>query len=403
MGGRQLITRGKDIARLVETQHGNKKLTLKFSILQFSLWTTWCAFFSFAGMYFLDKGYDYSFVGAALSLAIVSGIAGQAFWGFLCDKMQSIKKIYILANILMFFSILTLVKPVSSLHIMISMAFLGFCQIPQPAVLDTWILKKNEGFPLNYGFIRMWAAIGFSFFGMVVGLCIDRAGYWVMFVFAAFFVICSVAVSLLTADVTAKREALKLGEMGKSYGRLLKNRKFLLFLVACFLLGLGNQASDNLRPLIMSEVGGNSGALGIIIFLSAITELPFFFYANKLSTYFNSRQCFIFSCCAYIIHFLLIAVADSIAVVAIGMMFQGIAFSLLLPQIRNFVDKNVTDELRTSGQTLTDALYAGLAGVIASASGAVMIQYTGVTVLYSICVGFAVSALWIFYMVTKTN
>lgn len=403
MGDRQVIMRRKDISRLDKTQQGNKKLTLKFSILQFSLWTTWCSFFSFAGMYFLDKGYDYSFVGVAISFAIISGIAGQAFWGFLCDKMQSIRKIYILANILMFFSILTLVRPVSSLHIMISMACLGFCQFPLPAVLDTWILKKNEGIPLNYGFIRMWAAIGFSFFGMVVGLCIDRAGYWVMFIFAAFFVICSVAVSLLTADVTAKREALKLREMGKSYGRLLKSKKFLMFLIACFLLGLGNQASDNLRPLIVSEVGGNSGALGIIIFLSAITELPFFFYANKLSSYFNSRQCFIFSCCAYIVHFLLIAIADSIAVVAIGMMFQGIAFSLLLPQIRAFADRNVTDELRTSGQTLTDSLYAGLAGVIASASGAVMIQYTGVTVLFSICICFSVTALGIFFKITDTN
>jgi PPP family 3-phenylpropionic acid transporter len=385
-------------------QHGDKKLTLKFSILQFSLWTTWCSFFSFAGMYFLDNGYSYPFVGAALSLAICSGIAGQAFWGFLCDKMQSIRKIYILANILMFLTILTLSRPISPLQILISISFLGFCQTPQPAVLDTWILKKNENIPLNYGFIRMWAAIGFSLFGWIVGLSIDEAGYWVMFVFAALFVICTITVSLITADVTTMdNDAIKLRDMGKSYGRLLKNKKYLLFLIACFLIGLGNQATDNLRPLVVADVGGNSGDLGMIIFLSAITELPFFFYSSKIFSRFNPRQCFVFSCFAYMIHFLLVAIADSTAAIALGMMFQGVGFSLLLPNIRAFADKNVPGELKTSGQTLTDAIFAGLAGVIASASGAMIIENTSVTMLFGICISFVVVALGLFFKVTEKN
>lgn len=382
-------------------KYGDKKLTLKFSILQLSLWSTWCSFLSFAAMYFVKSGYSYTFAGVALSVAISCGIAGQIFWGFLCDKIQSIKKVYIMANIILLISIFTLFRIMSPLHILIAIGCVGFCQTPLPAVLDSWILNKNVENQLNYGFIRMWAAIGFSFFGWIIGLGIEKSGYWVMFAFAAVFVVCTVVVSLLTADAAETGAILKHRNNSHSYVQLFKNKKYLLFLIACFLIGLGNQVSDNLRPLIVSDVGGNSGDLGMVLFLAAVTELPFFFYSSKIFSRFNARQLFIFSGCAYGIHFLLVAVARSIAAVAIGMMFQGVAFSVLLPNMRIFAYDNVPEELRTSGQTLTDALFAGLAGVIASAFGAVIIEYTSVMTLYSICIVFAAVAVGILLSISK--
>lgn len=383
--------------------HGNRKLSLKFSFLQFTFWATWCSFFSFAGMYLIHNGYGYSFVGAAISAAICCGIAGQVFWGFLCDRLQSVKKVFILANILMLLVVLTLIHPKSPLQTLISIGFLGFCQMPQPAILDSWILKKNAETPLNYGFIRMWASIGFSCFGWIVGLSIARAGYWVMFAFAGAFVAGTVAVSLLCSDAAGAGENLRLRNMCRSYGRLIKNKAYLLFLIACFLIGLGNQATDNLLPLVVASVGGGSGELGMVIFLSAITELPFFFYSNKIFSRFTQRQCFCFTCCAFAIQYLILALAQSTAMVAAGMLFQGVGFSTLLPNLRAFAYNNSREELRTSALTLTDAVSAGLAGVAASAGGAVIIDLAGVAALFSICIVFTVSALLLFLKVTAST
>jgi len=381
-------------------QYGNHKLTLKFSILQFTFWSTWCSFFSFAGMYFIHNGYSYSFVGAAISVAISCGIAGQVFWGFLCDKMQSIKRVFIFANILLLLAILTLSHPISPLQIFISIGFLGFCQMPQSAILDSWILKKNVTIPLNYGFIRMWASIGFSCFGWIIGLSIEGAGYWVMFVFAAVFITGTVTVSFLCADATGSSEGIKFYNMRQNYVRLMKNKTYLMFLIACFLIGLGNQATDNLLPLVVADVGGSSGDLGMVMFLSAITELPFFFYSTKIFSRFRPRQCFCFTCCAFALQYLIIAYAQSTAMVAVGMLFQGVGFSILLPNLRTFAYQNSPKELRTSAQTLTDAVNTGLAGVVASACGAVIIEKVSVSVMFMICIVFLVLAMSIFIKVT---
>ena len=381
-------------------QHGDQKLTLKFSILQLTFWSTWCSFFSFAGMYFSHSGYSYSFVGLALSVAICSGIAGQVFWGFLCDKLQSTKKVLILANILLLLAILTLSRLMSTYQVLISIGLLGFCQMPQPAILDSWILGKNSIIPLNYGFIRMWASIGFSCFGWIVGLSIEGAGYWVMFVFSAVFIICTVTVSLLIADSAFSSEGVKLRNVRQSYVRLVRNKKYLLFLFACFLIGLGSQAINTLLPLVVSDVGGNSADLGMVIFVSAITEIPFFFYSTKIISRFRPRQCFYFICCAFVLQYVMIALAQSTAMVAVGMMFQGVGFSVLLPNLRTFAYQNSPEQMRTSAQTLTDAVNTGLAGVIASAFGAIIIDHAGVAVLFIICIGFVVSAMGLFIKVT---
>ncbi|RCX16536.1 MFS1 family protein [Anaerobacterium chartisolvens] len=384
-------------------EHGDKKLTLKFSILQFTFWSTWCSFFSFAGMYFIHSGYSYSFVGAAMSVAICCGIAGQVFWGFLCDKLQSIKKVFILANILLLAAILALADPRSPYSVLIFIGFLGFCQTPQPAVLDSWILKKNVNTPLNYGFIRMWASIGFSCFGWIIGISIEGAGYGVMFVFAAAFVAVTLAVSLLVSDCGGGGEGIRLGDLRLSYGRLIKNRRYLLFLAACFLIGFGNQATDNLLSLVVSEVGGGSGDLGMIIFLSAITELPFFFYSARIFSRFSPRQCFWFSCCAYVLEYTIIALAHSTTMVAVGVLFQGIGFSVLLPNLRTFAHDNSPEQMRTSAQTLTDAVFAGLAGMASSAFGAVIIERAGVGVMFGLCAGAAILAMALFLKVTKAG
>ena len=73
----------------------------------------------------------------------------------------------------------------------------------------------------------------------------------------------------------------------------------------------------------------------------------------------------------------MIALAQSTAMVAVGRMFQGVGFSVLLPNLRTFAYQHVPEQLRTSGQTLTDAVYAGLAGVVASVCGAVIIEKAG--------------------------
>jgi PPP family 3-phenylpropionic acid transporter len=376
-------------------------LTLKFSILQLTFWSTWCSFFSFAGMYFTSKGLSYTFVGLAMSVAVMSGVFGQIFWGYISDKTRSMQKVFMLANIIIWVLVMIFSIRIIPAFTILLMALLGFCQIPQVAVLDSWIMRKSSVQHLNYGFIRMWASLGFSFFAWVIGILIDETGFIIMFVFTTILVICTLVVSLLTADPPIRQEKKQKISLKKSYVKLFLNKKYSVFLVGCFLAGFGTQAADNLLPLIVSNVGGTASDLGMVIFLSAITEVPIFMLSIKIFQHFSNKKCFVLSFSIYILQYIILMIAKSPLAVAIGMSLQGIGFAIFLPNIRKFANNNSPHELRTSAQTMTDAVNTGLAGTIASFFGALVIENFSVAVMFGICIVLTSTAMIIMLIINS--
>lgn len=370
------------------------RLTICFSIMQFSYWAMWCSFYSFAGMYLSHYGMSYAVVGITMSAAVLSGIAGQFFWGYLCDRFHTVKKVFLLANAVIWITILLLCANKSAPVLMALMAALGFSLYPQPAILDSWILKKANSHPLNYGFLRMWAALGYAVFVLVIGAAIEAYGFSVIPFFSTFFFAVTAAAALLTPDPNAAESAVsKPAALRGSYKRLLTDRKYVSFLCVCFLIGFGLQTSDNLMPIIVETAGGSPGNLGFVIFASAITEIPFFFLSDKIQRRFSHKTCFNFALCLFVLKFIIITAAFSPAMLAFGMTFQGVGFAIFLPCIRFFAHQNAPRELSTSAQTITDGVTTGLSGAVATLIGGTVIQYLGSRVLLALCLVLALLAL----------
>ncbi len=372
-------------------------MTSKFSLLQFAFWCAYCSFLSFAGMYFLHMEYSYTFVGQLIALSILAGIAGQIFWGFCCDKLKSRKKVYIIANSIALIAILFLLfeNPVLSTVIMI---IVGFTQIPQSSVLDSWILNISDSIASKYGFTRMWATVGFCAFGFIIGNAIESVGYWIIFCFVTAFTVLNISVAAITPDTAYSKttQTISLNQLFRSYGLLIRNKRFLIFLTACLFIGLGHQSANSLLSIIVTDVGGSAKDLSIAIFVSAVAEIPLFFFSSKLMERFSLKTCLITANLFFIIQFILLMTANSVASVTIAMMFQGIAFAILLPALRVFVQKTAVPELTTSALTLTDAINTGLAGAVASIIGSAVIEVYGISILFFVALILGTTSLILF-------
>lgn len=374
----------------------SRRLTACFGVMQFSYWAMWCSFYSFAGMFLSYHGMSYTLVGITMSITVLSGVLGQFFWGYLCDRFHTVKKVFLLANVVIWMTILLLCKSESIPALMLLMAVLGFALYPQPAVLDSWILKKAASYPLNYGFLRMWAALGYAIFVWVIGMAVERSGFGVIPIFTTLFFAVTVLAALLAVDLnTSETSPPKKAALRGSYRRLLMDRKYLLFLFICFLIGFGLQTSDNLMPIIVETAGGSPGNLGFVIFSSAITEIPFFFLSDKIQRRFSPKTCLCFALLLFVLKFVIIIAAFSPMMLAFGMAFQGVGFAIFLPCIRLYAHKNAPSELSTSAQTITDSVTTGLSGTVATLIGGSVIQYFGSKTLLGICLALALSALFL--------
>ena len=386
--------------KIVVKENSTRKIKLQFSLLQFTFWCSWCAFTSFSLLYFKSMGLSDTQIGFALSINILCGILGQLIWGFLCDRFRTIRKIFILANFMIGVIVLLFLIAKSPLFILSLMGLLGFAQIPQPAILDTWILKKMPGREQEYGSIRLWASIGFALSALVFGRLIDRFGYPTMFISALFFLVLSLILSWMIPDIKEKiteREGLK-----KAYKELLTRKTYLFFICICFTIGLAARTTHTLLPLIIEKVNGHAGHLGLALFITGIAEIPMLIASRKFGKRFKSLNLILLSCFFYLVQFIFLFLAKSPLLIFFAMIFQGLAFGNYLPSVRLFVYENAPKNLRTTTQTLTDGISSSLTGVIGSAVGGVIIQNFGVHTMVIICI-FLIASVIIVLLLRACN
>lgn len=377
-------------------QKNHLSLKRKFSLLQFTFWCSWGAFTSFAGLYFRSLGLTNAQVGLALAISTLSGIPGQAFWGFLCDKKQTIRKIFILANLMIGVVILGFTFIRHTVLIMLLMAFLGFSQVPMPALLDTWVLKKQSTQKLEYGHIRLWASVGFAVFSLLFGKVVQQFGFVSLFVASSLLISITIFLAIKTEDIDqGEKNQKQLHQFSESFKEILHNRSFLFFIGICFLIGLAARTTHTLLPLLIDQVGGHSQHLGLALFVTGMFEIPMMLASKRFAKRISPRGLLLLSVILYTAQFAVLFFAKSPWMVIAAMAFQGMAFGNYLPSVRLFVNNTAPQALRTTSQALTDGLTSSLTGVIGSVAGGTVIQQYGLHVLITICIGIILLALLI--------
>jgi len=364
-----------------------KRLKIRFSLLQFTFWCSWCAFTSFVALYLKTEGLSQSQIGFALSVNTLSGIMGQLVWGFLCDRFGTIRRIFLAANVMIAIVILSFLLFKGTTATLLLMGLLGFAQIPQPSILDTWILKKLPNREKEYGSIRLWASIGFALFALGFGTIINLLGFAVLFIAPTVFIMASLILAWTLEDIDRRDGGAGSMRLKSAFKELAANKGFLYFIAVCFTIGLAARTTHLLLPLIIEAVEGTSFHLGLALFITGVAEIPMLLLSKRLSKRFKPQSLVLLSVLCYGVQFALLFHANSLFLVFVAMAFQGLAFGNLLPSVRLFVYKETPESLRTTAQTITDAIYSSLAGVIGSAVGGIIIQKSGLPTLIMVCLG----------------
>jgi predicted MFS family arabinose efflux permease len=191
----------------------------------------------------------------------------------------------------------------------------------------------------------------------------------------------------------AANDECKQESLIKSFKALVSNRRYIFFVIICFIIGLAFRTIRLLLPLIIDSVKGDSGDLGLAYFFGVIMEIPMFLASKKLTKKFKPNILILISVILYLIEFLILIIAASPFMVMVAMIAQGLAFGTYLPSVRLFVYENSPENLRTSAQTLADAIYSSLTAVIGTAAGGIIIEKYGVKAVLFIGIGLLSLAL----------
>ncbi len=325
-------------------------------VLLFMGAATWLSFFN---IYLKSQGFS------GVQIGLISGIHQLMLmivvpgWGFLADKFGTIRMF--LAGLAV--SIL-LILGLGQIHqffwyILFIIVFSSFYHSLAP-LLDSLAITYVKSYQhISYGELRLWGSLGWAIATPMAGYFIPDNNVGLIFPIAGilFFII------FIIAFITRKKNQYRQVNVSKinwkNLKKIIRQKTVFWFYLLLVIYGITSSPIYLFINLYYEEIGASNFLLGIAFAVQAISEIPFFFYGQKLVDRFGARNIIGFA--------MLIAIARMTAygfisnpTIAVFVGFaQGVTLSLFLVGVIDYVQRLVPMEWRATAQSLIWASHFG--------------------------------------------
>jgi MFS family permease len=376
-------------------------LKIKLNILYFIVFGALACFSSFLTPYFLDRGLSYSQIGILFAIYSLVGVLAQPFWGVITDKYASKKTTLIITMTISGIFAFGFIISKGFYSILISIiAFMFFTSsiisIIDANTYDLIDVHKD----IKYGKIRLMGSIGYALISLVLGAIIKLTSINVPFL--AYFIFTVVGLILLSTINEKSRRAVSSINLSDIV-RIIKNKRFILISVSALIANAAFNSNGNYIAVLIEETGGNVANLGMLFFIVAMSELPFFFFESKVIKKYGILNIYIIGMIFYIIRFFINSLCTSYQAVLAIQLLQGISFPLYLTATLQYVIRIVPPETRTTALTTFAAITGGIGGFIGNIGGGFLLQIISIFQLYKILAVLCIIALLIGLILKKVD
>jgi PPP family 3-phenylpropionic acid transporter len=230
----------------------------------------------------------------------------------------------------------------------------------------------------KYGRIRLGGTIGYGLAAPIIGGLVQNYSLKIAFWGASIFLIASLLVSQKL--VYGKMEAERPTRGGIRI--VLSNPRWLLFLVLAFVGGLALAAFNNYFFSYMREVGANETMMGLALTVGTISEVPVFFFGNKLIKQFKAYGLLMLSLLVTGLRLILFAVAGTTTLVLFIQIISGLTFAAFWIAGVSYADENAPPGMHTTAQGLFSAMVMGIGTAVGGFIGGMLLESIGGRDLY---------------------
>ena len=325
-------------------------------------------FGTYLNLYLQSIGYNQTQMGTFTSASTILVLLAQPFWGNVSDKARSKNKVLTVMLAIGVISILGFYLSTTYWWLLLINCLFCLVYNPIPPLIDNLSLEnlENRKSRFNFGHIRVGGTIGYAAGVLISGqLMEDR--YNRMFVMISILFILSILAMQLVPNVQGYMEK----EKKTSYKALIANKKIFCFIFMNFIFSLGTTVYYSYYPLYFTSIGGDSGSVGVLMFVTAASEEPFWLIAGRLTECFGYKRMMIISAIVTGIRWTLLSMAINPTAAILINLTHGFCFVTLNFCIVTFINQNIPKELRATGQSLNNMVST----ILSRAIGGVVIGY----------------------------
>jgi len=358
------------------TYNGRLEIAMR-KIWPFSFYFLYFAGFSsflpFIVIYYQQLNFSGAQIGLLTGLPPLIILFAAPFWTGVADSMQRHRLVMSLGLVVaiivgFLFPSVSNFALVFILIVVFNFFFSPVAPLSDSATMN--ILGEQRGM---YGRIRLGGTIGWGVFAPIAGFLAQN--YGLKLAFWAF--------SVLTLINLFVGQKLSFGNADASTGSnggikvLLKNRRWIYFLSAAFLSGLGVLSATTYLYPYMKELGASETQMGIASAIATLTELIVFFFGDRLVRRFTARRLFLIALVLIGIRSFLYAAVNTTYLVWVVQAFGGMVFPAMWSAGVAYADENSPVGLKSTAQGLLGAVAFGFSSAIGGFIGGLLIESIG--------------------------
>ena len=366
----------------------NKRDFVLFSVLESAFWGYHACFLGYASAYIISKGASSTVMSLLLSGFLLSAFIGSMVFGRICDQKQTNKRVLLPCMVMCYVLMLVIYFFAEHVPVLaVCYPLMGLFFQSQGANVDAWLLSSCNHDQKTFGVIRSMPSLSYALISFTMGALISRFGYGVMLLGATLFMGLTLASAGILKDahaVAMPRRRMEAADIR----RLFASEPYRHLMALLLLVGLAIAPINNLKIVVLENVGGNVSHIGVDCFVSAITQVPFIAMAGVI-TMIKLRKRFMAMAILPMTMILLVRFAVSPAMIFAGSFFYNVGFGILLVTMREVTETYVDKDLRNLGHNLSDAVFNSFSGVISLMYAGVVADRFGVNTMLTLCVAIA--------------
>lgn len=358
----------------------NLRPATRGSLFYLAYWGAVAVYVPFINVHFAQLGLPASQIGVLNALQPLVTLTVVPALAALGDRRGTRVRILTAALAGMALALALLTWPSQFLTLAPLMLLLALARGPVGPIGDSLMARMAVRHRLDFGAMRLWGSLGFALVAIGAGALWQRAGYdWMFPLAAALFVPVALVAWLLPEGAVVERAARR------PFREVTRDRGLMLILAATFLVGGSLGMDGAFQGIYVEHLGGGGFLVGALFGISAFSELPAMRFASALARRLGAPAILLIAYSLIEINYAGFALAQAPWLLIPLTCLKGVGFGLYFVNTVRLIDERTPPEWASTIQAVMNAGAAGLAPLVASLAGGVLVDLFGPRSIYLAC------------------
>ncbi|WP_341278601.1 MFS transporter [Paenibacillus sp. FSL H8-0537] len=377
-----------------------KKMLLKLRALYLFTGLAGGLFNPYLTTLLVHQGMSAGQVGMMMSLGTLLSIIVQPFWGYMVDRYRQTKLVLIcsigMPAVLAYFynvQLFALLVIVYTTSIIFS--------VTQSPIADSYAVTAAREGHTSYGTIRSLGSLGTALGGYAGGLYLSF--FHITQLWLPFFIFSAAGVAMVLTLSNKSDSYRTTVSLTEGFKKMLSNRNFLWFLVACFFVNQTLTAYNSFFVLSFQEAGGSFSMVGFALLLASMTNVPSMLLAAKIIAKLGRERTLVIAAFAYALRWAVQWLFPYPPVMIGIQALHGLSFGLFYVAAVEYVANVSGKEMQATGQSVFNMVFVGLGGIIGNLLNGFLYNAGGAQLMYLACTVSAIMGLLLLHGVNKRS